>query len=805
MDKTIIPWGSKRSYVLKFSGIRLDFIRALNIAFFFMLFTIAAAANAENSLSQQTVQNYTTILDKTENYLKRHRYDEAKIPDVTKQVTQIKSDATQCIATETENLAKTKADLDSLGVASKVEPIDVKQKRAELKNEIQNTEKLLASCRVFILRSDEILQDLSAEQKKMLSERLFAKGGDFKHLVLKNWNKPSVWIKSIQLFLLNDTGVGLLSASDILGLIIIIFTVLFVSIVVRRHIYAYMDKIKVQDTFSERFSRSLLAVSCFYLPQLLVSASIAIYCYALTAKISPVPFISVVAYGLPIYFTLITVVEIFLRPRKPAISFHGLPEDVAIALARRLKVFLLLLFIGYLLFTTLLTQSLPEETLLLSRGILIFIFVLNLIWAVQLLGKIPRFADTFIIRFSINLVLFIVLVAEFLGYRNLSDYVVFAVFGSLIMIGLFILVSRLLNEFFDGLEKGKRKWQRYIRESLGVKARKKLPELTWIRFFLIAALWLGLLVIILRVWGLSEAGFSQIKIILLDGFTLGSFKIIPARIFFATVLLIILLPLNRWFRTQLETSWLLRTNLDRGAREAVATISGYIGVAIALVISLSITGVEFGNLAIIAGALSVGIGFGLQNIVNNFVSGLILLFERPIKTGDWIVVGSTEGYVKRISIRSTQIQTFDQADVIVPNSDLISGQVTNWMLRDVQGRIRVPIGVAYGSDTTLVKDLLLQVANDNPFVINDAGKFEPKVLFMEFGDSALLFELRVFIRNIDKKFQATSDLNFAIDTVFREHNIQIPFPQRDIHIINNEKSTANDLDKLSSDKNNFKE
>ena len=189
--------------------------------------------------------------------------------------------------------------------------------------------------------------------------------------------------------------------------------------------------------------------------------------------------------------------------------------------------------------------------------------------------------------------------------------------------------------------------------------------------------------------------------------------------------------------------------MERGAREAVATISGYLGVALALFVSLSITGVEFGKLAIIAGALSVGIGFGLQNIVNNFVSGLILLFERPIKTGDWIVVGNTEGYVKKISIRSTQIQTFDQADVIVPNSDLISGQVTNWMLRDARGRIRVPIGVAYGSDTALVEKLLLEVAHKHPLVITSSIAPEPKVLFIDFGDSALMFELRVFIVNID--------------------------------------------------------
>lgn len=224
--------------------------------------------------------------------------------------------------------------------------------------------------------------------------------------------------------------------------------------------------------------------------------------------------------------------------------------------------------------------------------------------------------------------------------------------------------------------------------------------------------------------------------------------------------------------------------MDRGAREALVSITGYVGVAVAILIALGVAGVEFSNLAIIAGALSVGIGFGLQNIVSNFVSGLILLFERPIKSGDWIVVGGTEGYVRRIRMRSTQIQTFDSADVIVPNSELITGQVTNWMLQDIGGRIRVPIGVAYGSDTTLVKETLLGIARRHPQVINDEAGREPKVLFLSFADNSLQFELRCYIRQIDKSLDVKSEMNFAIEAAFRERGIEIPFPHREVHIKN---------------------
>jgi small-conductance mechanosensitive channel len=204
---------------------------------------------------------------------------------------------------------------------------------------------------------------------------------------------------------------------------------------------------------------------------------------------------------------------------------------------------------------------------------------------------------------------------------------------------------------------------------------------------------------------------------------------------------------------------------------------------LAVLFALSLAGIEFSNLAIVAGALSVGIGFGLQNVVNNFVSGLILLFERPVRTGDWIVVGTTQGTVKRISIRSTTVQTFDRADVIVPNSELISGQVTNWTLDTPWGRVCVPVGVAYGSDTAKVKEILLNIGKTHPLVVQNNPYWpDPIVLFLAFGASSLDFELRVIVRNISEKMQVISDLNFAIDQAFRDNGIEIPFPQQDVYL-----------------------
>ena len=263
---------------------------------------------------------------------------------------------------------------------------------------------------------------------------------------------------------------------------------------------------------------------------------------------------------------------------------------------------------------------------------------------------------------------------------------------------------------------------------------------------------------------------------------MGGFVISPARVTLALLLFVVGWPTIEYFKQFLNRGWLVSAELSKNDRETFLTISGYLGYAAIILISLAVAGVKLTGLTVIIGALSVGIGFGLQNVVNNFISGLILMFEKPIKKGDWILVGTTEGYVKKISIRSTIVQTFDRADVIVPNSELISNQVINMMFDDQRGRLRVSVGVAYGSDTDLVMRLLLEAAQAHDQVITDGSTPEPRVIFQAFGDSSLNFDLLVHLKDIDLKMRVRTDLHLMIDKAFRENGVEIPFPQRDIHI-----------------------
>ena len=190
-------------------------------------------------------------------------------------------------------------------------------------------------------------------------------------------------------------------------------------------------------------------------------------------------------------------------------------------------------------------------------------------------------------------------------------------------------------------------------------------------------------------------------------------------------------------------------------------------------------GFNFTNITVIAGALSVGIGFGLQNIVKDFISGLILLIDRPVKIDDWIVVKSGQGYVKEIKSRVTIIQTFDRSKIIVPNSELVTLPMQNWFYGNRVGRVRVKVGVDFSSDPEKVREVLLLCAQEDSRILT---KPKPYVLWKEFGESSLNFELRSYISNNDNAYLVRSDLHFAIFKALKEAGIVIPFPQRDLHI-----------------------
>lgn len=246
------------------------------------------------------------------------------------------------------------------------------------------------------------------------------------------------------------------------------------------------------------------------------------------------------------------------------------------------------------------------------------------------------------------------------------------------------------------------------------------------------------------------------------------------------LLVILLFYAARLIRTLVVEKLLEKTHVERGSRHAAGAIVQYLILIIGFLVILQTVRIDITTLNVLAGAIGIGVGFGLQNIANNLISGLIILFERPVKVGDRIEVGDVVGSIVKIGARCTMVLTNDNIAILIPNSKLISENVVNWSYNDDLIRVAVPISVAYGSDVKKVEQLLLNVAAENPDVLKDPI---PRVRFVEFGDSGLNFALLAWTSTkTHRKGQLISALNFSIYDIFKENGIEIPFPQRDLHI-----------------------
>jgi len=464
-----------------------------------------------------------------------------------------------------------------------------------------------------------------------------------------------------------------------------------------------------------------------------------------------------------------------LAPYQPVWALIPLPERERKTLLRRTGAFA----VGMILLAVLVAPSRVPDFGFAGRNMVIaavalFLFVANLAFSdPRLWRSLPdewrplRLLAGLI--FGLNL---IALVALLLGYYGAAAFLSYGLLGSALSLGAYALVRLAVRDGLANLAENPDSRFRVWRQSLGLSGPMSTTSQLLLGLLADIILFLLLLAGLAVSWGVSRATLISYTLELFYGVTIGPVTISLGNILTAVVVLVIGIGITRLLSGGLNARLETQAGIDPGVRNSMVTGLTYAGYLLAIVAGVGVVGLDLSNLAIIAGALSVGIGFGLQNIVNNFVSGLILLIERPVKVGDWVVVGTREGYVRRINVRSTEIETFPRASVIIPNSELISQSVMNWTHRNRLGRIDIQISLSYNADLEKAREVLLKCLTEHPDILSMPA---PLVIFREFEAGTLLFALRGHISDVEKRHIIESDLRFAIHKALKESGVGLPY------------------------------
>ena len=708
--------------------------------------------------------------------------NERMLKDTREKAINIRTDALSCVNQIEPQVETLKLEVEALEQISPDVDIQIYERLSESRGQLSAEDAKLKNCSLTVVRSSRIIDLSNQLLNELTTELLSEKNEDIFDAIA---TLPAQ-LKQLPDLFFNDTVIQRITNETLF--LLILFLILGFSFG-----YFFGDQIKriqYSDPFKSIDRSIILKLRALFKPFGRVQSPILFGSLGISAAIALSLSISpsdswIIRLGLSPFLAsiLYLLINWITGPFSPADTDEKSVSDAARNLKQRLNFLSLILIITYIVFgpewlgSELASyQSLMRITLV---SLMIFALIPVLNKSTSLFMEDGQYG---VIRFMGYSALALSFISELSGFHNLSSFIlngfILTLFSTYFLWSLLAMTENTV------------KWINGSTNLVGIRIRSAMDltrdagksKLAIYQLFFDASFWIIYLSILIRVWDPTGTLVETLSSYATDGIPMGDIRVIPTNILAGIIAFTILAGLTGWVKRWIDKRWLRQITPDRGARDALVTVVGYTGFSISALVGLSISGVNITGIAVVAGALSVGIGFGLQAIANNFVSGIILLFERPIKAGDFVSVGDVEGFVRKISIRATEIETLDNQDMLIPNSELISGRVTNWVLHNPYGRLIVKIGVAYGSDIEKVAAILEDSANQHEQVISDGRASPPKALFMGFGDSSLDFELRVRITDIKRRYDVLSDLNFSINQRFASEKIVIPFPQRDLHI-----------------------
>ena len=749
-----------------------------------LVFMFAAASRAQtNADLTASLEPLKTSLDLIEGAGQDARSDQA-LADLASRVAPLRDELGQKIAALESRLARTDARLKELGAPPppNAPPEDpaLAAERARLTAEQRELDAALKQTRLLALRADQLVAHIGDLRRALVAGRLFARSAGLLD--------PAFWREAVHAAPGEMVAIGLLLRSswiiarDKIGLAGIAAAALIlagVAAAAAMLVRAWRRRLLARPA-ETRFGRALKALIVLLSGALFAPALVIIVLLALESLGVLSPGLSGIGYGIAAAVAVAcfggAAALALFAPDEPGRRLIGLSDEEARFLADHLAWGAGLLGVAVFCNAVLRATEAPLA-LTVATSVLMSLAIAGV--AIHQLARFPQ-ADPDGAGASIRLPglrvvlwLFVaaILIALTAGYIGFASFLAARFIALLATLCALYVVLVWVDALFTEVLTGDTDRGRAMARLFGITPRGLELAGTLLSAALRIVIVLVVLPPVVGPWGLFAGDFSDFIRQVTSGIRVAGITLSLTAVLTAFIWLVVGVLAARGTQRWLETRFMPRTGIEPGLQHSVATLLGYVLLLAAIALALGQLGIEAQQIALVAGALSVGIGFGLQSVVSNFVSGIVLLAERPIRVGDWVVVKNEEGIVRRISVRATEIETFDHASVIIPNSDFITGAVKNLTRSDTVSRITVKVRAPYDGDVETVRQTLMGCANDHPQVLQTP---QPRVFLMALGDFALEFELRCFVANVTTALAVKSDLQMTILQRFSAAGIPIP-------------------------------